>query len=187
MSRCFCTCVGVSMCLCALPSWCVCVCQFVWVRKKSDGEVSVGGAEALWGLVGVRCFVDNKYLKGRRPSEVTESPRRGEQTSALTLFAKDKLNWAKNMDSPRNTWFESFSPASSVALIRMGEVSLQFGRSTAFVKKGIFLENNALYRHSCSMNPINIGDLMAFPIAPPIGQLFNSSRENGTVLETDMK
>ncbi len=67
------------MCLCAPLFSCVCVCVSVSVREKeSDSEVSVGGAEAVLGLVGVRYFVDNKYLKGVRATEVSKPQRRGE-------------------------------------------------------------------------------------------------------------
>lgn len=47
-------------------------------EKESDIEVSVGGAEAVLDLVGVRYFVDNKYLEGERLTEVTQPQKGGE-------------------------------------------------------------------------------------------------------------
>lgn len=54
---------------------CVSVCVS---EKESDSEVCVRGAEAVSGLVGVRYFVDNKYLQAQRPTEVTKPWRRDE-------------------------------------------------------------------------------------------------------------
>ncbi len=51
-------------------------------EKESDSEVSVGGAEAVLDSVGVRYFVDNKYLEGERATEVTK-PQRGGEVSNL--------------------------------------------------------------------------------------------------------
>lgn len=112
----FCTCVGVvfvcSLCLGA------CVCVSVCVsEKESDSEVCVRGAEAVSGLVGVRYFVDNKYLQAQRPTEVRKPRRRGEvsylRRQSCTLR---KHRMGKNMWKPYGNLFLFFFKCVSFGL-----------------------------------------------------------------------
>lgn len=114
---------------------CVSVCVS---EKESDSEVCVRGAEAVSGLVGVRYFVDNKYLQAQRPTEVTKPWRRDEVSHLRRqscILKKHRMG--KNMWKPyrKKKKIVSFGLSGGVTL------SPPFKH----IRKTI-----GLYAHSCS-------------------------------------
>lgn len=77
------------------------------------------------GLVGVRYFVDNKYLREQRPAEVTKPRRRGEVSHLRRQSCiLEKHRMGKNVWKPYRKKKKSFGLSGGVTLSLLLIISL---------------------------------------------------------------